>query len=214
MHMKKMLALVVLAAAAVPASADVVITAGSFPLLAQGFSQPVVISASSYNSTDFYVNNYTDFSNGGSFQQIYVPWFPGKVMTTGGFSTNGYALAKKLSIGDEVGPATFASASFNPLLATQTFGQGQWYNGTQAVEGAFGLAFANGFDGNGNSLVNYAFVDVKVTPLAGQSASVEIIGWGYQTKPNTALNVEAIPEPTGLGGLALAAATLTRRRRA
>ncbi len=212
--MKKFVAIAVVAAACASASADVVTVFPVISPLTQGFAQPLQILAGSYNSTDLYIDNFTNFTFGNAFVTAYVNFFPGKIMTTGGFSTTGYAFAKKLAIGDTVGPATFGTANFNPMFADEHYGQGQWFNGTQPVEGFFGLAYANGFDGGGNALVNYAYVDLRVTPLPGQSAVVDILGWGVETTPNTAVTVAQLPEPTFVGVLGLAAIAGIRRRRA
>lgn len=166
----------------------------------------VVLGANAYQLNldgdafdDLKLMNYA--FGGGSYQGLYVNFFPGKVVGTNNpFPSIDYASA--LSSGDLITASATAGGPFQGSMAYGANNPNAEFN--NAIGAFIGLEFPIG------GVNHFGWVRVTIDNAAG---SFVINDWAYNTVAGEPIRAGQIPEPTALGLLAAGAAGVAAMRR-
>jgi len=121
-------------------------------------------------------------------------------LADGGIAVSSDFFGALLNSGQLVGPASTFSISADVTTANV------------AGTNIYGVRFLNEA---GPNTIHYGWVQLNLTPGSSGVATGTLLGYGFESTPNTAIVAGAgIPEPTTLAVLGAAAAFVLRRRRA
>jgi hypothetical protein len=124
-------------------------------------------------------------------------------------AVDGSFLVGALNQGDEIGSSlnpVYHWTGGSPAIGGQAVFDGQYfYSGNFSDKDAFiGL----GFQAGGNNYFGWMEVTNYFNIAAGQ-----VLGWAYETRPNTPILAGAVPEPSSVALVILGAALLSLRRK-